>query len=133
MHRLITLWTAMGLALSSGPAFAQGTSGARPLTGYACMSLNITDAQAQDFHYHVSFYAKPSLNSEVVGFASSQVAIRVPAHTVEGFTEALFPTGAAVWIQSALLRPYHSKLDPTARCVPAILKNGRVGFSYPHG
>ncbi len=133
MRRLIAPCVAVSGALFSGLALAQGTSGAKPLNGYTCMSLNITDAQAHDFHYHVPFYAKPSSTSDVVGYASSQVAVRVPAHTVDGFTEALFPTGAAVWIQSTLLRPYHSTLDPTARCVPTILANGRVGFSYPHG
>jgi hypothetical protein len=133
MRRVIASGVLLSGVLVSGLSLAQATSTAKPLSGYACMSLNITDAQAHDFHYHVSFYAKPSLNSDVVGYASSQVAVRAPAHTVDGFTEALFPTGATVWIQSTLLRPYHSALEPTARCVPTILANGRVGFSYPHG
>jgi hypothetical protein len=133
MRGLITSVVVATLAFSSGLAQAQGTQSAKSLSGYACMSLNITDEQANDFHFHVLFYAKPNAHASVVGYASSQVAVRMPVHTVDGFTEALFPTGEVGWIQSTLLRPYHSKLDPTARCVPTMLANGRIGFSYPHG
>jgi hypothetical protein len=96
------------------------------------MTLNITDAQAQDFKFHVPFYSAPDLSSQTVGFAGSQVAVREPTHEVNGFLEALFPTGAKVWVAANYLRPYHSTLDPTAKCIPVIMANGRQGFSYPH-
>ena len=133
MRRFVIPVAAFVVALTPSFASAQGASDGRPLQGYACMSLKITDEQAHDFNYHVSFYTAPSLSAHVAGYASSQVAVRQPAHIVGDFTEALFPTGAKVWIQSDLLRPYHSSLDPSARCVPTILVNGRVAFSYPHG
>jgi hypothetical protein len=31
-----------------------------------------------------------------------------------------------------MLRPYHSLGDPTAKCVPAMLSNGKPGFDYTH-
>jgi hypothetical protein len=130
--RLLFTTVAVAMALSSMTCIAQTTRAARPLPGYACMSLNITDAQAQDFKFHVPFYSAPDASSQAVGYAGSQVAVRYPTHQVNGFVEALFPTGSSVWIAASYLRPYHSTLDPTARCVPVVMANGKQGFTYPH-
>jgi hypothetical protein len=81
---------------------------------------------------HVPFHSAPDASSQTVGFAGSQVAVRYPTHEVNGFLEALFPTGSTAWIAADLVRPYHSNLDPTAKCIPVIMANGKQGFSYPH-
>lgn len=130
--RLLIATLAATACLNAPPCLAQGTRAVRALPGYICMTLNITDAQAQDFKFHVPFYSAPDSSSQAVGFASSQVAIRYPTHKVNGFMEALFPTGARAWIAANYVRPYHSALDPSAKCVPVIMMNGRQGFSYPH-
>jgi hypothetical protein len=130
--RLLISALAAAACLNATVCVAQTARAVQPLPGYACMTLNITDAQAQDFKFHVPFYSAPDSSSRAVGFAGSQVAIRNPTHEINGFVEALFPTGVTVWIAANYLRPYHSALDPTAKCVPVIMANGRQGFSYPH-
>lgn len=133
MRRWIITPVAMSACFFSAAAPAQSSRVSRAIPGYDCMTLNITDAEAGDFHFHVPFYSQPSATAPVTGYASSQVAVRQPRHLVAGYTEALFPTGSPVWIKSDRLRLYHSNLDPTARCVPAMLSGGRIGFSYSHG
>jgi hypothetical protein len=130
--RLLMTTLAAAAYFNATVCVAQTTRTARSLPSYVCMSLNITDAQAQDFKFHVPFYSAPDSSSRAVGFAGSQVAVRYPTHEVNGFVEALFPSGATAWIAVNYVRPYHSALDPTAKCVPVIMANGRQGFSYPH-
>ncbi|WP_158931450.1 hypothetical protein [Acidisphaera sp. S103] len=94
--------------------------------------LNITVAQAMDPTFHLPYYSQPSATSPVAGYASAQVAVKAPVHDVNGFDEAMFPNGGTVWIQASLLKDYHSLGDPTAKCVPVLMSNGRQGFDYPH-
>jgi hypothetical protein len=103
-----------------------------PVIGYQCMALNLTVEQTQDPNLHVPVYAGPSASAQVVGYASLQVAVRSPLHEVNGFVEALSPTGNVIWIKGNVVRPYHSLADPTARCVSVKFSNGRYGFDYPH-
>ena len=117
-----------GVALSSAP-LAETLRAVSPLPGYKCMVLNLSEEQANDFNVHVPVRAQPAANAPEVGWAAATVAVRDPLHVVNGFTEALFPTGATVWIASNRLRPYS---DPHAKCVPSLMSNGKPGFAYPH-
>ena len=117
-----------GVALSSAP-LAETLRAVSPLPGYKCMVLNLSEEQANDFNVHVPVRAQPAANAPEVGWAAATVAVRDPLHVVNGFTEALFPTGATVWIASNKLRPYS---DPHAKCVPSLMSNGKPGFAYPH-
>ena len=114
----------------SGAAMAEGLHVVRALPGYTCMMLNVTQQQSMDFSFHVPVRATPSSVAPVVGNALGVVAVRDPLQQVNGFVEALFPTGQTVWIAAIMLRPYHSLGDPTAKCVPAMLSNGKPGFDY---
>ena len=117
-----------GVALSSAP-LAETLRAVSPLPGYKCMVLNLSEEQAKNFDVHVPVRAQPAANAPEVGWAAATVAVRDPLHVVNGFTEALFPTGATVWIASNRLRPYS---DPHAKCVPSLMSNGKPGFAYPH-
>jgi len=117
-----------GVALSSAP-LAETLRAVSPLPGYKCMVLNLSEEQAKNFDVHVPVRAQPAANAPEVGWAAATVAVRDPLHVVNGFTEALFPTGATVWIASNKLRPYS---DPHAKCVPSLMSNGKPGFAYPH-
>jgi hypothetical protein len=120
------------VVLISTQAHAQRPHVVRDLPGYTCKMLNITVAQAMDPTFHLPYYSQPSATSPVAGYASAQVAVKTPIHNVNGFDEAMFPNGGTVWIQASLLKDYHSLADPTARCVPVLMSNGRQGFDYPH-
>ncbi len=118
----------IGVALTSA-AQAESVRAVSPLPGYKCMVLNLSEQQAKDFNVHVPVRAQPAANAPEVGWAAATVAVRDPLHVVNGFTEALFPTGATVWIASNMLRPYR---DAQAECVPSLMSNGKPGFAYPH-
>jgi hypothetical protein len=40
----------------------------------------------------------------------------------------VMPNGHSVWIESSMVKPYRAKADPTAKCAPEVLPNGRIGF-----
>jgi hypothetical protein len=121
------------LGFSGSGAFASGFTIVGPLPGYSCVVLNLTSRQIMDPNVHIPFRSAPSDSAPVVGFASAQVAIKMPRHEINGYLQARFLTGAKVWIKADLVRPYHSLGDPSAKCVPVIMSNGRSGFDYPHG
>ena len=123
--------------LFSTQAHAQRPHVVRDLPGYTCKMLNITvagraAAQAMDPTFHLLYYSQPSATSSIAGYASAQVAVKIPIHTVNGFDEAIFPNGGEVWIEASVLKDYHSLGDPTAKCVPVLMSNGQQGFNYPH-
>jgi hypothetical protein len=120
------------VVLLSTQAHAQRPHVARPLPGYTCKMLNITVEQAMDPTFHMPYYSQPSASSPVAGYASAQVAVKTPLNNVNGFDEAIFPNGGKVWIEASVLKDYHSLGDPTAKCVPVVMSNGRQGFDYPH-
>ena len=114
------------------PVVAVGPQVVRVLPGYACMMLNLTERQYMDPATHVPVRSEPQVNAPQVGLASGTIAVPTPVREQNGFMEALFPTGQTVWIESKMLRPYHSLSDPTAKCIPALMSNGRIGFTYSH-
>jgi hypothetical protein len=101
---------------------------ARPLPGYRCMMLNLTEQQSMDVSVHVPVRVRPSTAAPAVGWAGAVLIVREPATPVNGFLQMLLPDGRQVWIAANMVRPYHSLADPNAQCVPEILPNGRIGF-----
>jgi hypothetical protein len=83
--------------------------------------LNLTEQQFLNPSAHVPVRSEPAASAPEVGWAATNVAVRDPPQIVNGFVEALFPNGATVWIESRMLRPYHSLGDPTAKCVPFVM------------
>ena len=111
-------------------SFAQGLQVVRPIEGYTCMSLNLTESQLLNNTKPVLVRAEPTLSSPQVGTAGATVAVLQPAHPVNGFVQILFPTGQHVWINFSELRPWRSSSNPKAQCVPSWLSNGKPGFDY---
>ena len=112
------------------PASAQSPN-ATPMAGWACRMLNLTEAQSMDFNIHVPVRAEPTETSPPVGFASATIAVRTPLKSVNGFVEAMFPTGRPVWIAADMIKPWHAAANPSATCVPVMKANGKPGFAYP--
>lgn len=126
------LFSSAAFAIMAGTAtLADRPQVVGPLPGYKCMVLNLTEQQSMDPNTRIPVFDRPAADGHQVGIAAGIVAVKDPSHIVDGFTEALFPTGATVWIKSDVLRPYHSVSDPTARCVPSKMSNGRSGFDFP--
>ena|SRR5271165_3349870 len=99
----------------------------RLLPGYMCEQLTLTADDARDVTLQVLAREAPSRQSPIVGYTPMIVAVRAPEHRVNGFVEALWPTGRTVWIPADVLEPYHSLSLPNTRCAPALLSNGLVG------
>lgn len=126
--RLPMIAVLLATAVAAPMARAQGLQAVRPLPGYACMVLNLTQQQMLDDSLHVPVYAEPNPSSARVGDASAVVIATAPLHVVRGFGEVLFPDGRQGWVETRMLRPYSSASDPSARCTPSLMSNGRPGL-----
>jgi hypothetical protein len=116
--------------VAGATAFAQ-TGHGTPMPGWSCRMLNLTEAQSMDFSIHIPVRAEPSEASPPVGYASETVAVKTSAPQVNGFVQAMFPTGRTVWIAAKSLKPWHAAANPSAKCVPVTKANGKPGFAYP--
>jgi hypothetical protein len=123
------LFVLAGLGLlTSGAATAQGLKVVRPLPGYVCMSLTLTEEQLSHESKLPDVYATPSAGSEVVGKVVSPVFVRSPIHQVDGFDEILHLSGRTTWIPAQDLKPWRPMGNPAAKCTPSLMSNGRPGF-----
>ena len=127
MHRIIVA-ILLAIVVPAPGARAQGLKAVRPLPGYACMVLNLTQQQMLDDTLHVPVYAEPAQSSSRIGDASAVVIATSPLNVVPGLGEVLFPDGRQGWIEAKMLRPYSSASNPDAHCTPSLMSNGRPGL-----
>ena len=113
------------LALLSVPAHAQRVYAVHPIEGYGCARLNATDAQMMNPKgTGIVIREAPSPTAPVGTTAPGVVFIRTPSHVIGGYAEVLQLNGRPGWIEERNLKPF----DPNARCVPAVMSNGRIGI-----
>ena len=115
----------------SGTAHAQGLHAVRPLPGYACMSLNLTEDQVRDFNALPPVMQQPSPTAPKLGVAGAIVITADPARLTNGYAAVLMPDGRSGWVQADRLHLYHNAANPTVRCVPSMMSNGKPGFAFP--
>ena len=77
-------------------ASAQGLHAVKPLGGWTCMKLNLSQKQSLDPSVHVVVRAGPRADAPELGWAAMTVAVRSPVHKVNGFEELLFPNGKRI-------------------------------------
>jgi hypothetical protein len=130
MRKLLASCYVAASLVGVASAFAQAAHGT-PMAGWSCRMLNLTEAQSMDFSIHIPVRAGPSESSPPVGYATETVAVKSSAPTVNGFVQAMFPTGRTVWISTKALKPWRAAANPSARCVPVTKPNGKPGFNYP--
>ena len=126
--RIPTIAVLLATIATGRMVHAQGLQAVRPLPGYACMVLNLTQQQMLDDSLHVPVYAEPNPSSGKVGDASAVVIATSPLNVVRGFGEVLFPDGRQGWVEAKMLRPYSNASNPNARCTPSLMSNGRPGL-----
>ena len=107
---------------------SQSLKAVAPLSGYACMILNLTNDQLRDNSVTVPVFNGPSASSGKAGVASALLIVKSPLHLQNGFAETLFPDGRTVWIPANMLRPYKSEGNPNAHCTPSMMSDGKPGF-----
>jgi hypothetical protein len=130
MHRILLAGGLLAALSATVPANAQAAHGT-PMPGWSCRMLNLTEAQSMDLSIHIPVRAEPSEKSPPVGYATETVAVKTSVPPVNGFVQAMFPTGRQVWIAESNLKTWHAAANPAAKCVPVTKPNGKPGFDYP--
>jgi hypothetical protein len=103
---------------------AESVYAVRAIPGYKCMKLNLTENQALDFKGpRIPILVAPRSDAAVGTAAASVLLVRDPQHLVNGYLEVLQVTGKPGWIEADKVKPY----DPSLRCVPSVMSNGRIG------
>jgi hypothetical protein len=124
-------FVAFPLAISTAgamPVLAQGVHVTRPLPGYQCMSLNLSEAQMESNTVQVPILAQPTKTGRPVGTAASVVLAKSPLHEVSGYAEIMRLDGHPGWVAGSYLKPWRSLDGSPGECVPAVMSNGRYGF-----
>ena len=129
------VWLGLLLATVTAGAHAQsqnqfqGPKVMGLLPGYSCMALNLTvDQKSWDALPPV--YAEPSARSVRIGIATATVIVAEPRREEHGFVAVLHMDGRPGWLDAGMIRPWVNKSDPRTTCRPAMMSNGRPGFSY---
>lgn len=109
-------------------ASALGVKAVRPIAGYKCMSLNLSEDQMLHEMNGPMIRQQPSSTAASLGQVSALVIAADPIRTENGFTQVLTFDGKPGWVESAKLKPFRNTLNPSARCVPSVMSDGRLGF-----
>lgn len=121
MVRIVVAVLAVCIA---GEVQAQGIQVVRPVPGFVCKKLNITEREAMSSNGGgVNIRTAPAATAPVAALAPSVLFVRSPEHVVAGFVEVMRLDGQPGWIEQSRVKPF----DPTARCVPSLMSNGRIG------
>lgn len=127
MKRQMKWMMALGAVVMVSATSAHAQGGAKPIAGYRCMMLNITEQQSMDPNFRVTIRSAPSPSAPSAGWAAAVVIVRDPAVPQNGFLQMLKPNGQTAWIPADMVKVYRPAADPNARCVPEVLPNGRIG------
>ncbi|MDJ0390183.1 hypothetical protein QMO56_18900 [Roseomonas sp. E05] len=111
---------------------AQPLRAIRPLSGYSCMALNLTEQQMFDPSAVPPVMAEPSPTARRIGSAGAIVITADPLRSQNGYVAMMMPDGKHGWIAADKLKPYRSAANPTARCIPSMMSDGRPGFTFQH-
>jgi hypothetical protein len=120
----LTIAASLAQATRADPVYV-----VRPLDGYVCMNLNLSEAQLLDFKGpRIPILVAPRPDAAVGTLAAAVVFAKSPPHVVNGYTEVLQLTGKPGWIETSKIVPYHSASNPYAHCTPSLMSNGRLGI-----
>jgi hypothetical protein len=108
-------------------AHAQGLQAVRPVPGYECMALNLS--QQQMMTETVPILAQPSSGAQKIGIASATV-IAAEAPPVDGYRKVLRLDGKPGWVSTQFLKPWVNPGGSGQKCVPSVMSNGRLGFGF---
>lgn len=131
MRIMMTALVAAAILAAVG-ANAQGlkpTTVVRTLPGWKCMALASSYGPQGAFAPPAPVYAGPQPSASQIGTGAGVIIVPEKLQPVNGRTEIIRPNGQKAWIDVNQLTVWHSLSDPSAVCHPAILSNGRYGFT----
>ena len=126
----VLMGVSISCLLAATPCLASGLTVVRHLSGYQCMSLNLSEQAMMNPTIHVPIKAAPSPSAATIGNAIATVIAREPETTQNGYVSVLFLTGRPGWVQAQYLKPWRNPGSSGQQCVPAMMSNGRLGFDY---
>lgn len=106
----------LALVVSAPAVAGYGPTYYHPDHNYICLSLNITDQQANDFKFSVPVRGGPSPDAAIVGSAASIVFERRDATPTAGFTPIALFNRKPGWIEDKWVIPYNERGVPK-QCV----------------
>jgi len=104
----------------------------KPLDGYVCMSLNLSQEQMMNPSVHVPIRSAPSAEAPVTGMAAAIVITKWPEEQERGYLRVLQLDGRLGWIDARYLKPWVNLGNTGDRCFPSLMSNGRIGFAFHH-
>jgi hypothetical protein len=111
------------IAQSYKPVTAVGV-----LPGWQCMALASTYGPNGINAPPAPVFASAD-SSAKVGSGAGVIIVPSPLVPQNGRTEMIWSNGKKVWIDVAQLTQWHSLSNPHATCRPALMSNGRYGFT----
>lgn len=106
------------------PVHAETVYAVRPIEGFVCMRLNVTEAQVLNpGGTGIFILTAPDATAQRGTSAPATVFVRKPEHRINNFLEVLQLNGKPGWIAADKVRP----MDQNLRCVPSVMSNGRIG------
>jgi len=126
------LFLALVLVLGVSHARAEQVRTVKKLPGYQCMVLAKQWNGEGPMPLPVYVYAGPQANAAQIGVAGGSVIVPDPVRPTDGRTQMIFADGRTVWIAIDAIAPWHAVSNPSARCSPVLLSNGRYGFQTNH-
>jgi hypothetical protein len=115
--------------IAGSSSIANALTAVGPAPGLVCMSLDSHSLQALQQSELPPVLAAPSSSAAKLGYPSSIVFAEWPLVQVDGYTEMVRINGQTGWIATAHLQTWHPMNGGTAKCVPSIMSNGRLGTS----
>lgn len=99
------------------------------LPGWQCMALASSYGSNGIKAAPTPVFSGPETSSPKVGIGAGVIIAPSPLTPQNGRTEMIWSNGKRVWIDVANLTPWRSLNNPHATCHPALMSNGRYGFT----
>ncbi len=123
MRNIVLGLIAAGALAAAGQA--EPVHAVRPIDGYVCMRLNVTEAEVLNPRgTGIFILVAPRPDAAHGTTAPGVVFVRQPQELVAGYLKVLQLTGQPGWIAADKVKPF----EKTLRCVPSMLSNGRIGI-----
>lgn len=128
LHR-VTFLAVMFVSSTASAQSYKPVEVVRTLPGWQCMALVSAYGAQGTYAPPAPVFAGPDSNAQQVGTGTGVIIVPDPIRPTNGRTEMIWPNGRKVWIDVNQLTSWRSLSDPKAVCHPALLSNGRYGFT----
>jgi hypothetical protein len=116
-----------GFSALSMVSAASALTAVRAAPGLVCMSLDSQALGATNQSELPPVLAAPSPSASRIGYPTSIVFVKWPLQKQGGYVAMVRLNGQSGWIAANRLQPWRPPNGGTAKCVPSIMSNGRLG------